>query len=127
MNHITRNIANEKGSVILYAMLTMSSMLAIGLTLNSLFLNKFKAALEQRDSVVAIYAADSAVEMCLYEARTATNDLPLVMDNGAIVSVEGVNGQGDVTDDCSALGSSSFGFRATGSYRGVRRTLEIDQ
>ena len=127
MNHLTRNTNNEKGSVILYAMLTMSAMLAIGLTLNALFLNKFKAALEQRDSVVAIYAADSSTEMCLYEARTNTDDPPLVLDNGAIIQIEGLAGQGDITADCSGLGSSSFGFRATGSYRGVRRTLEISQ
>lgn len=123
----TSNKKDERGSVILYAMLTMSAMLAIGLTLNSLFLNKFKAALEQRDSVVAIYAADSAVEMCLYEARTGTNDPALIMDNGAIINLEGLAGQGDITADCSALGSSSFGFRASGTYRGVRRALEITQ
>ncbi len=118
---------NERGSVILYAMLTMSAMLAIGLTLNSLFLNKFKAAMEQRNSVVAIYAADSAVEMCLYEARTHTNAPTLVMDNGATIDIVNLVGQTDITSDCSVLGSSSFGFRATGMYRGVSRALEINQ
>lgn len=127
MHHVARNTNNEKGSVILYAMLTMSAMLAIGLTLNALFLNKFKAAIDQRSSIVALYAADSAVEMCLYEARTNTNDPPLILDNGVVIQVKGLAGQGDITSDCSVLGSGSFGFRATGTYRGVSRTLEISQ
>lgn len=118
---------HERGSVILYAMLTMSVMLAIGLTLNGLFLNKFKSAVQERDSTIALYAADSAVEMCLYEARVPVNAPSLVFDNGATLQIINTATQADITDDCSALGSASFGFRATATYHGVRRTLEISQ
>ena len=115
----------QRGSVLLYAMLTMTSMLAIGLTLTSLFISKFKAATSQRDSLVALYAADSATEMCLYEARTNTVEPPVVMANGAGFTIDS-GAQKGITD-CSALGSASFNFRATGTYRGVKRTLEVSQ
>jgi hypothetical protein len=124
MRHFSHH---ERGSALLYAMLTMSVMLAIGLTLNSLFLNKFKSASQERNSMIALYAADSAVEMCLYEARTPVNQPALVFDNGATIQITNSANQADITDNCSVLGSASFGFRATGTYRGVRRTLEISQ
>jgi hypothetical protein len=116
---------SQKGSVIIYAVLTMSVMLAISLTLTSLFISKFKAAAAQRDSVIALYAADSATELCLYEARTNKNDPPLLMDNKATFTIDS-GAQKGITD-CSTLGSASFGFRATGAYRGSKRTLEISQ
>jgi Tfp pilus assembly protein PilX len=121
---------SQRGSILIYAMLTMSAMLAIGLTLNSMFLGKLKTSAAARDSVVALYAADSAVELCLFEARQAA---PVAgawatMANGATFDVKVlVAGQPDNSvTDCSGLGDS-FNFRATGAFRGVRRSLEISQ
>lgn len=118
---------SQRGSILIYAMLTMSSMLAIGLTLNSLFLGKLKSAVAARDSVGALYAADSTVEKCLYEARQNGNQPAMKFSNGATYTVVNIVGTADVTDNCASLGSSSFQFRATGTYRGVRRSLEISQ
>ncbi len=122
----------QRGSILIYAMLTMSAMLAIGLTLTGLFVGKLKSAGEARNSTLAIYAADSAVEKCLYEAREKKKTDPqlpvMVFTSGATYKITSADiGNTDVTLDCSALGSASFGFRATGEYRGVRRTLEISQ
>lgn len=108
-------------------MLTMSAMLAIGLTLSGLFIGKLKNAGAARDSTIAVYAADSAVEKCLYEARQKSPQPAMVMSNGATYTIAGEPGDTDVTNDCSVLGDATFQFRATGTYRGVRRTLEISQ
>jgi hypothetical protein len=119
---------SEKGSVIIYAMLTMTVMLAIGLTLTSLFISKLRAAAATRNAMVALYAADSATEMCLYEARSGVNDQPLVFDTGATITIATTDiGSPDISEDCSVIGSASFEFRATGNFRGSRRTLEISQ
>lgn len=120
------NIA-QRGSILIYAMLTMSSMLAIGLTLNSLFLGKLKGAAAARDSVVALYVADSAVEKCLFEARQNSNQPAMLFSDAATYTVVNTVSAADVTDNCASLGSSSFQFRATGTFRGVRRSLEISQ
>jgi len=120
----------ERGSVILYAMLSMSVMLAIGLTLNGLFISKLHAISAARNSIAALYAADSATELCLYEARKGTLEPSprLTFANGATFEIKSTAaGQPDVTGDCSNLGTDSFGFRAMGTYRGVRRTLEVSQ
>lgn len=120
---------NQRGSVILYAMLSMSVMLAIGLTLNALFISKLHTASQERNSISALYAADSATELCLYEARgAAVEPNPrLTLPTGVTFHITNTANQADVTGDCSVLGTSSFGFRATGTYLGVRRTLEITQ
>ncbi|MCC6934426.1 MAG: hypothetical protein IT406_01890 [Candidatus Yanofskybacteria bacterium] len=124
MNH-TRE--RQRGSVIIYAMLTMSVMLAIGLTLNALFIGKLRSASAARDSMVALYAADSAAELCLIEARSATDQPPITFSMGATYQITDVGSGADVTDNCMALGSASFQFRAVGRYRGTSRALEISQ
>jgi len=130
---MTRRITTDRGSILVYTMLTMASMLAIGLTLNALFISKFRLASAARNATVALYAADSAVEMCLYEARTATDDGKLVLGNGASLKIiDAAPGNADITDDCSVLAgvgtaSQPFGFQATGTYRGTTRALEISQ
>ncbi len=129
-------IHNERGSILLYSMLTMASMLAIGLTLNGLFLSKLRLSTAARNATIALYAADSGVEMCLYEARTGTDEGPLltfvkgfmVLGNGAKFKiVDSAPPNKDITADCSVLASGSFGFRATGTYQGTTRALEISQ
>jgi len=120
----------ERGSIIIYAMLTMSAMLAIGVTLSGLFIGKLRSAGAARDSTVAIYAADSAVEKCLYEARQQTDEPPLTFSAGITYTISSPSASGadtDITASCKTLGASSFQFRATGLYHGVRRTLEITQ
>lgn len=126
-------IRTDRGSILVYSLLTMSSMLAIGLTLNALFISKFRLAAASRNATVALYAADSAVEMCLYEARLATDDNPggnppLALGNDSIIEIINAAPPNDpVTDDCSVLGGAAFGFRAIGTYRGTSRALEISQ
>jgi hypothetical protein len=118
----------QRGSILIYTMLTMTVMLGIGLTLTSLFISKLRSAAGARNATVALYTADSAVEMCLYEARAGVDDLPLDMANDAMFTVITADGSDtDITDDCSAVGSGSFAFRATGLFRGSSRTLEISQ
>jgi len=120
--------STQRGSILIYAMLTMSAMLAIGLTLNALFLGKLRIAASSRDSIAALYAADSAVEKCLYEARQKMNRPLMTFSNLAEYTVvRAIAGSPDVKDNCESLGDKTFEFRATGIYRGVRRSLEISQ
>jgi len=122
---------NQRGSILIYTLLSMSVMLAIGLTLNSLFVSKLRAAVSARSALVALYAADSATESCLYQARVPVHSgpatQPLTMDNGATFTITDLADGSDITMDCSKLGQGSFGFRATGNFGGSSRALEISQ
>jgi hypothetical protein len=44
-----------------------------------------------------------------------------------VVGAVGGGTDGTITNQCDALNTGSFHFRATGIYRNVRRTLEITQ
>jgi hypothetical protein len=67
----------QRGSVLLYAILMMSVFLAIGMSLISLFVGKLKIAGQMRSAVSALYVADSAAELCLFEARSGQNKDPI--------------------------------------------------
>ena len=121
---MTRNHL-QKGSMLIYAMLTMSVMLSIGITLNALFVNKLRLAAAARNTTVALYAADSGAELCLLEARTNTDEPDLVMDNGATVVVTDVASDASVTDCSTQLTGSPEQFRSVGTFRGSTRALEI--
>jgi hypothetical protein len=117
--------------VLIYAMLTMATMLAIGLTLSGLFISKLKLSGSARDSVAAIYIADSGVERCLYEARRSlpvgTMELPLE----ATLRIVDMSDGDEVTTDCTAadlvVTDGAFSFQSIGTFRSVQRSLEISQ
>lgn len=114
------------GSVLIYSLLIMSSILAIGIGMNAVFLKNLQGVRAARDSTMALYAADAGTELCLYEARSGRDDdIMLVQGSGLVITNLADNS--DITADCSALGSGSFDFRATGTFRGSSRALEIGQ
>ena len=114
----------QRGSMLIYAMLTMSVMLAIGITLNALFINKLRLSAAARNTIVALYAADSGAELCLYEFRTGT-DTDLTMDNAATILLLDVDSGAPVSDCSSELTGSPERFRSVGEFRGSTRVLEI--
>lgn len=127
---------SQRGSVIVFAVLVMASMLALSLALTGLLVGRLKASTAQRASVVAVYAADSAAEKCLYEARKqpASNfptptftPYPGSTTLYAIASVSASGATVDITSGCKVLGINAFRFRATGKSGGVQRSLEINQ
>lgn len=126
----------QRGSVILYALLIIAVMLSISLALIGVTMVRHRSVSQAKLSTIALFASDSAVEMCLYEARYMLNynDPASTMNdgtlnNGAAFTIEDVLNPGTmVQDDCSVLGSSSFSFRAVSSYFGtISRALEISQ
>jgi Tfp pilus assembly protein PilX len=121
-------LATQRGSILLYAMIAMTIMLAIGLAIVSLFIGEMKIISAAKDSIISLYVADSAAEMCIYAIRQETSVAPITFTNGATYQIVS-NGPGnpDITNECEILSSTSFGFRATGTFRGIRRTLEISQ
>lgn len=129
VRHLSFDIrhSREAGSILVYTMLTMAAMLAIGLTLNGIFVSKLRAAGATRNATVALYAADSGTELCLYAARTATPGLRLEMENGATVTVKNLTSGADVTDcaDPAQLDPNAIFIQVIGEYRRSARALEV--
>lgn len=120
---------NQRGSVIIFALLMMVVMLAVGLTLIGIFLPKVKSIAGTVNSTVALFAADSASEMCLYETRKnqTVSRNGFILTQGESFTIASLSAQPvDVTGDCKVLGQK-FRFRAVGTFRGVSRALEVGQ
>lgn len=106
----------ERGAIIVFTVLMLSTMLAISLTLAAIFLPKIRGVVNAGPgSVGAIYAADSAIEWCIYKNRGYLPDLPPpVMSNGATYTITPSN--------CA---TSPLNHQAVGNYRGVSRSLQV--
>jgi len=107
----------QQGSVIIFTVLILGSMLAITLALASIYLPKLRIVGDAgAGSVGAIYAADSALEWCIYTNR-ANPTLPQpIMSNGAIYRILPIN------SDCTALPLNN---QVIGTYRGTSRSLQV--
>lgn len=90
-------------------------MLAITLALAGIYLPKLRAVGDAgAGSVGAIYAADSALEWCIYTNR-ANPALPQpVMANGATYRL--------IPADCTVM---PLNHQAVGTYHNVSRSLEV--
>lgn len=80
------------------------------------------------NGAIAIYAADSASEACLYEARKGSPVARPLMTNGSdFIIASRSSPEVIITDNCTVLRSGPFSFRATGRFGGSSRALEVTQ
>lgn len=115
MKLITRK-RNESGAVIIFTILILGSMLAIALSLVTIYAPKIRTVGDASSgSIGAIYAADSALEWCIYTNR-ANPELPQpTMENGATYTI--------IPNDCTILPLNN---QVVGTYRGVSRSLQVE-
>lgn len=112
----------ERGSILIFAVLMLGVILTITLTLASIFVPKIRSAAETTHSVKAIYAADSAIEWCLYNNRHPVPPIPspAMSNNSAYTILDSGGG----ASDCSA---QPLDYRAIGTYGGVNRSFEVSE
>ncbi len=126
----------EKGISLLFVVLIMSVILAIGMGISGILIQQTKMVGEIGKSIVSFYAADSGVErelFDLYKSPYPQSDL------SGFLSVNGSNDAsfnvavkcGATSDclagfatssDCSAL---NFCLKSIGSYQKTKRAIEI--
>lgn len=111
---------SQSGVALLVGVMVVGVLISIMLALSAIFLPKLKLAQEIRKSVGALYAADSAVEYCLYVDKINERILagfPEAIPNKPTLN----NGANFVFEpaDCQ------FPIRVEGEYQGVRRFFEI--
>lgn len=107
--------SNQKGSIIVFTVLMVGSILAVALTLTAIFLPKIRAVVNAGEgSVGAIYAADSIIEWCIYMNRGNPVRPQPVMANGATYTL--------VPADCTVIPTTN---QAVGTYQGVSRSLQF--
>jgi len=106
-------LKQQQGISILFAISILSVILSIGLGTSSILIGQIKTIREIGYSVVAFYAADNGIEEVLLMS-TPANISPTPL-NGAVYEVV-------VSPDCEA---ANFCVKSIGSYKGVKRAIEI--
>ncbi len=108
--------SSQSGAVLIFTILIMGSMLAIALALVAIYAPKIRVVNDAgAGSVGAIYAADSALEWCIYTNR-ANPALPQpVMANGSTYTL--------IPEDCTVLPLNN---QAVGTYKNVSRSLQVE-
>lgn len=124
-NNLENLIKEERGSILIFAVLMLSVILTITLTLVSIFVPKLRSISETASSVKAIYTADSALEWCLYNNRHPAAPIPSpTMSNGATYTI--LDSAGD-SSDCNPQPPQPLDYRTVGSYGGVNRSFEVTE
>lgn len=104
----------ERGVAIVFAVLFAAFLLSIALAISAIFIPKLRTSSESKRSVGAIYAAESAVEWCLY-----------VNTSGNQISAPTMSLSGASFTPIDPSGCSATPLRTTGTYTGVTRAYEI--
>src|SRR3989344_3687034 len=116
----------QKGSILIYSVLILGVILSTTLALGNILLPRLKTAGNAINSAVAEYAADSALEWCLYTQR---GKLPAtgqpVMANGATFAVY-FPGSANTVATCDSA-EIPLNHRVVGTYRGVSRSFIVQE
>jgi len=132
MNFISPNfkrqgLSSERGSILIYTILVIISIMITAITMVKLLVPKLRVASESVSSLVALYAADSAMEWCLLSNRDQPGP-PNVPSQPTISINAGVTYQiytGSSITICPA--GAALNYRTVGNYRGISRSLEVTQ
>ena len=113
----------QKGSVLIFSVLMLGVILTITLSLANTLLPRLRSASDAISSVAAIYAADSAVEWCLYTQRGRLPPVSQpVMSNGATYTI--LFGVAPAT---CAPAESPLNHTVIGTFRTVSRAFKIEE
>src|SRR3990167_6165382 len=113
---------NSKGSIIIFTVLIIASILSITLALTRIFIPRIRSITEATDSIRAVYAADSAMEWCLYTNRGKAPPLAQpVMADGSTYQIY----NGGIPSICPD--GETLNYRTVGTFRGVSRSFEVSE
>lgn len=151
---VSRFKFHERGVILYLAMLMLSAALTTAIFVSTIFVQEYKISKEVADSLKAVYAADTAMEYTLYQARvdttfssftviTANDHVRLPTGGGSGSCEETVYGTGVASKKCTTDAFFHVGLGtipdcpsisaapdcthivAKGSYGSINRAIEI--
>jgi Tfp pilus assembly protein PilX len=112
--------SSQAGVALVLSMLFIGILVSIGLVLSAIFIPKIRTSSEIKKSSAAFYAAESAVEWCLYGIRHSSSPPPTMSNKASYIN--GITLQPFKASDC--LSSVSL-IKSIGVFQGTSRSLEI--
>lgn len=110
----------ENGAALMLSLIILGLILTITSSVLNIVLPRIKVERQSTNSVGAFFAADSIIEWCFYASRVGIISKP-VMANGSEYTITRIS---DGLADCPL--NQPLNHRATGTYRGVSRSSQIN-
>ena len=104
----------QQGSILIFALSILSLMVAISIGIIPLFISRLRASQEAANSTIAVYAADSGIEWCLYSYNSGVS--------GSTNYALATNGS---TATASSMHSSGL-FNADRAINGIRKGTQAE-
>lgn len=117
---IQTTVFDKRGIAVIFAIFLIGVLLSIVLAISAVFTPKIRLAGETRNSATAFYAADSAIEWCLYVRRKTAVPQPAMTNGATFLNGLPVTPVAFAAADCSAQI-----IRAIGTYQNVSRAIEV--
>ncbi len=110
----------ESGVIVIITLLLVTILSSIVIALAAIIIPRIRVSSEIKRSIGALYAADSAIEWCLYKPKNPGVTLANPLSDGATWTL---TQQPPSKPNCSESGAGPV--KAIGTYQGVTRSLEI--
>lgn len=120
----------QKGVALYLTILIMSVLLGVGLGTSALLIRQIRMIKGVGDSVVAFYAADAGIEKAIYAYYKAgilpenINFLAEQLENKSSFTVKGYKAEGG-SINCPKPPNEYYCIQSTGTYKGVKRAIEV--
>ncbi len=123
---MTLNNKKNKGSSLYFAVAIITIILGVALGTSAILVTQIRIIREMGNSVLAIYAADTAIEKALYQIRKENVfpediDISGTLSNNSQYEINNVLSGGD--EECDAL---NYCIKSIGKYQKVQRSIEIE-
>jgi len=122
MKYTKRKFGGQDGVAAILTILFITFFASVVISLASIILPRLRVSAQLKSSVGALYAADSAIEWCLYRAKDPSAAAP-VMQNGAVYTLYVAGTQDPPSNSCSTVGSPAV--KSVGIYQNVTRSLQV--
>ena len=111
---------SQKGVILFLAIVIMAILLSIGLGISTILMSQIAITRSIGNSVIAFYAADTGIERALLNRKTSPSDIPLTDLGDSTYQVILYDAL-----DCDSNSDGDICFWSVGTFRGVRRAIEV--
>jgi hypothetical protein len=136
ITNIIKNQSSQKGVSLLFIVLIMGVILSIGLGLGGIFVQQSKMMRDIGKSMISFYAADSGIEIMLYDiytkASSSLSNISTITSKGSSIDVS-VRCGNSLGEKCPTnflafpiCGFPNFCIKSIGGYEKAQRVIEIN-
>lgn len=120
-----KNDEGQNGVSLYFAVVVMTILLSIGLGLSTIIINQMKIIKGTADSVIALHAADTGIELALYKLYVEGESLSFeVRDQQIGQATFSLFAYQAGSPQCPTPPNNYYCLRSIGNFKGTKRAIE---